>query len=338
MDLEQLIRRELGDERHMPTGWAAPVERVQAGIRRRKRRRYTTMAAIVAGAVLAGVGVLALPVPGAQPAQGVIAWERAEASLPTLSRRSPRPDASPCAADDLSPGPWLDGTSTAADGTVTYTVLVPSIRSARCTLSGTPSLEADGADVPTGPLAPRADGAQTPATVDPGEPVRVEIAVTPCPGGKPSPHHQLAVTWGDGRGYAVPNVPDAGCGYAISPWYVQAPLLNAPLTVTMAVPKVAERGTTLVYQVKVTNTFPRAFRLEPCPAYRQGIAGTARTYRLNCAARSIPPHSTVTYEMRLDIPSTVDPGPTKVTWMAAFADGTVAIGEIATAGAATTLT
>jgi hypothetical protein len=280
------------------------------------------------------VGVLALPVPDAQPAQGPIAWEQAEASLPTLSRRSPRPDAKPCAAEDVDRGAWLDGTSAAADGTVTYTMVIPSFRSTRCTLRGMPSLQADGADVPAGPLEPRADGAQTPATVDPGEPVRVEIAVTPCPDGQPSPHHRLTL---DG-GLEVPNVTALGCSYSISPWYVQAPLLNAPLTVTMEVPEQAERGTTLVYQVNVTNTFPRAFRLEPCPAYRQGIAGTAKTYRLNCAVRSIPPHATVTYEMRLDIPSTVDPGPTKVTWMAAFADGTVAIGEIATAGAAIDLT
>ncbi|WP_433206413.1 hypothetical protein ACQP00_39495 [Dactylosporangium sp. CS-047395] len=334
MDLEQLIRRELGDERHNQTGWATPVERVQAGIRRRRRRRYTTMAAIVAGAVLAGVGVLALPVPDEQAAQGVVAWDRTEAALPALARRSPRPDTSPCAAEDVERGAWLDGTSIAADGTVTYTMVVPSFRSTRCTQAGAPVLRADGVDVQAQPMAPAGDGAQTPATVDPGEPIRVDIAVTPCPGGQPSPHHRLTL---DG-GLAVPNVTTLGCDYRISPWYVQAPLLNAPLTVAMDVPQQAGRGTTLVYRVRVTNTFPRTFRLEPCPAYRQGIAGTAKTYRLNCAVRSIPPHATVEYEMRLDIPSTVDRGRTKVTWMAAFADGTVAIGEIATAGAAIDLT
>jgi hypothetical protein len=81
----------------------------------------------------------------------------------------------------------------------------------------------------------------------------------------------------------------------------------------------------LNYQVTVINAADWAFRLSPCPVYRQGIGGAAGTYRLNCAVAAIPKHGSLTYEMRLDVPGSAATGMSKVSWMAAVGDGTVAI-------------
>ncbi|WP_433607913.1 hypothetical protein ACQP2P_34055 [Dactylosporangium sp. CA-139114] len=329
-DLEQLIRRELADERHAPQGWTEPVRRIRRGIRRRRIRRYGTIAAAVTALAFAGT-LLSPPEPAPAPGPGGIAWADTPATLPSLARTSPRPDASPCAGSGFTAPPWLDGTTTGADGTRTYTMLVPSRHSGRCTLSGTPPLIADGTAVPAGALVPRADGSRQPATVDPGEPVRVDIAVTPCPAGQPPPGRALAVTIGTAR-VAVPGIIEPGCGFAVSPWYYQAPLRNAPLTVTMTAPATVRRGTTLVYRVTISNAFPQAFGLDPCPVYRQSLGEARGTYRLNCTTKTIPRHSSQTYEMRLDVPASTPPGPARLSWMAATPDGTVAIADLATGG------
>ncbi|WP_433086435.1 hypothetical protein ACQP1P_13225 [Dactylosporangium sp. CA-052675] len=329
MDLEQLIRRELADERHAPQGWTEPVRRIRRGIRRRRIRRYGTIAAALTALTFAGT-LLGPPAPAPGPGPGGIAWTDTPATLPSLARTGPRPDASPCAGSGFTAPPWLDGTTTGADGTRTYTMLVPSRHSGRCTLSGTPPLTAGGTAVPAGVLEPRADGVRQPATVDPGEAVRVDIAVIPCRAGEPSPGGALAVSIGTAR-IAVPGITaEPGCGFAVSPWYYQAPLLNAPLTVAVTAPATVRRGTTLVYRVTVTNAFPRAFGLDPCPVYRQALGEARSTYRLNCTAKTIPRHSSQTYEMRLDVPASTPPGPAKLSWMAAMPDGTVAIADHAT--------
>ncbi|MER7280612.1 DUF4232 domain-containing protein [Dactylosporangium sp. NPDC000244] len=340
MDIEQLIRQELADKRHMQTGWTEPVPRVQAGIRRRRRRRYTVASSVVAAAVLVGLGavnILQDRTPEAvTPAQGTIAWTDTPASLPNLTRRSPRPDVRACTESDLAGKPWAESNTIAASGAKTYTVLIANGSDTRCTLGSAPQLTAlrSGDGEPTAlaasTQAAQHAGAQMPATVDPGEPVRLDITVTPCANAAPPTYSSVAITIGQHH-VTVPGI-TPGCEFAVSPWYVQAPLINAPLTVSMSAPGTVRRGSTLTYQVTIANTADQAFKLNPCPVYQQGVGEVTRTYQLNCSTTTIPKHASLTYEMHLDVPASATPGPSKVTWMAALANGTVAIANLATGG------
>ncbi|MET7394476.1 hypothetical protein ABZS66_13385 [Dactylosporangium sp. NPDC005572] len=326
MDIEQLVRRELADGRHSPEGWAEPVQRVQAGVRRRRHRRYTIiLSATAVVIVLVGAALLRPATMDAPPAQTVFEWVAEPAALPELDRRDPRPDAKPCTDDALGNEAWHEQTGD------TFTVLIANNRIERCTLAGPSSIVATeiatGARVTlTGTLPLRHGFDQAPATIDPGEPARIDVEVQPCA----APRYQHPRIIAGGREVPVDLAP--GCGYAASPWYVQAPLINAPLTVTMSAPGTVRRGTALVYDVTVRNAFPRAFSLQPCPAYQQTIAGLKTTYRLNCAAKSVPRHSALTFRMRFEVPATAPLGPTVLTWMAVAADGRVAIANLSNGG------
>ncbi|WP_238012483.1 hypothetical protein KZZ52_58815 [Dactylosporangium sp. AC04546] len=326
MDIEQLVRRELADGRHAQVGWAEPVQRVQSGVRRRRRRRYTVILSATAVVVaLAGAAILRPLTGDAPPAQTVFEWVAEPATLPELDRRDPRPDARPCTDADLDHPTWQERSG------VTQTVLLANQSFSRCTITGSSAIVAT--DIATGQSVtltgslPLAHGyEQAPATLDPGEPGRINVQAESCA----TPRYQNPRIIAGGREVPVDLGP--GCGYAASPWYVQAPIINAPLTVTMSAPGSVRRGTTLVYDVTVRNTFPRAFSLQPCPAYQQTLAGLKTTYRLNCAAKSVPRHSALTFRMRFEVPATAPLGPTLLTWMAVVADGRVAIANLSNGG------
>ncbi|GGM12004.1 hypothetical protein ACFFX1_26080 [Dactylosporangium sucinum] len=326
MDIEQLVRQELADGRHTPEGWAEPVQRVQAGVRRRRRRRYTmTLSATAVVIVLVGAALVRPLANDAPPAQTVFEWTAEPATLPELDRRDPRPDARPCTDDALGNQPWHERTGD------TLTVLVANHRIERCTIPGTSAIIATeiATGVPVtlrGSLPLRHAFDQAPATIDPGEPARIDVQVESCP----TPLYRDPRIVAGGREVPVDLGP--GCGYSASPWYVQAPLINTPLTVTMSVPGTVRRGTTLVYDVTVRNAFPRAFSLQPCPAYQQTLAGLKSTYRLNCAAKSVPRHGALTFRMRFEVPASAALGRTTLTWMAVVADGRVAIADLSNGG------
>lgn len=84
-----------------------------------------------------------------------------------------------------------------------------------------------------------------------------------------------------------------------------APTMHAPATV--------RAGTTLHYQLTLTNPGSLPITLRPCPSYTEefGNLGDGRdpyraaaTYRLNCSvAPTIPAHAAVTFQMQIRIPA-----------------------------------
>lgn len=358
MTVEEQVRQALTDERHALPGWPDPIGRVSIGIRQRRRRR-----AVVTGLAVAIVAAVGVPValrsagggaPGDEmPANGVIGWVDAPVPRPThLARREPRPDARECTPADLgvtpgarSPVAWVEpgGEGDEGDGHQRLTVLLANSRDSRCTLRGSVELVAtDASTGRRGALAtwsepPKADGVnQYPATIDPGEPARVDLVTSArCAGAAPSPRRYrdvALVTLGQEIAISGLDLP-IGCPLGVGSWYVLPPLLNVPdQVVSIEAPERVRRGDTLEYVVTVLNSSDRPFPLRPCPVYAQRLGAEATTHRLNCAVRAIAGHTSVRFRMRLAVPETVPLGTNRLSWMAVMDDGRVAIANLATGG------
>jgi hypothetical protein len=85
----------------------------------------------------------------------------------------------------------------------------------------------------------------------------------------------------------------------------------SPLVVRIDAPATMRPGETLEYTVTLTNPTSMAYALQPCPSYTEFVGSGAQTwvatvddYYLNCdTVHAVAAHSSVTYEMRLAVPS-----------------------------------
>ncbi|GIE98820.1 hypothetical protein [Paractinoplanes rishiriensis] len=351
MTADQRLRAELTDDRYALPGWPDPVGRISTGVRRRKqRRRVNAAAAGLAVLVLAGLGIPSLR-GGATPdttAGSAVPWADVPAPEPSLARRSVRPDARDCAAADLGKA-WSE-----SNGPGHTVVLLPTRIDSRCTLRGSAGIVAT--DIRTGERGPVSttqswvDGASTgaagydgvsqvPATIDPGEPARLDVVTTADCAGPPADTHRyrdVAVVV-QGREIPVPAVLlSTACPVQVGIWRVLPPLLNLPwVTATIVAPQQVRRGETLRYEVTLTG---KLANLKPCPTYRQRLGTTGETLRLNCAAFPEKPGKTVRLAMELDVPADAAPGDTRLTWMLVAGDGHVVIADLSTGGVAVEIT
>jgi hypothetical protein len=116
---------------------------------------------------------------------------------------------------------------------------------------------------------------------------------------------------------------DAICGVSVSSFGVPADQPQwpapSPLTARITAGPTARAGTDFGFLVTLTNPTARPFSLRPCPSYAEflgGLMGSGATksslvryYYLNCSSvRSIPAHGSVTYQMKLPLPSRLPVG------------------------------
>jgi len=113
------------------------------------------------------------------------------------------------------------------------------------------------------------------------------------------------------------------------------PWTPATLRANVRLPATSRAGATLRYVVTLTNPSSRTVLLTPCPAYTEGLANEGwavqRSFALNCeSVRAIPPHGSVAYDMKLDVPVEMSPATAKFGWQlntptGPFAGGVVRI-------------
>lgn len=348
MSLEQKLRDTPAAERRSGPARPDAVDRVGAGIRWRRRRRHVVVALVLSMLIVTVATPIAISemtggtAPAGAPDSRLVPWLDSPAAAPSnLARRAPRPDQRPCAAGDLGRSAWVEDDG-GVSGRRTHTVLIANAYDARCTLSGSAAVTAVDGDgrrttIPIEPLAPVRDPArQHPATIDPGEPARIDIAQAAGCGGSTSTgerrtYRDLAIVL-HGRSFPLSDLEiDEGCGISIGQWYVQPPLLNAPeATAAIDAPSRVRRGEMLQYQVSLTGV-GRHVRLGPCPVYRQSIGGPGAYYQLNCSVGIIPSDS-VTFAMRIRVPVDTKPGSIRLEWMVVMPNGEVVIADLARAG------
>lgn len=343
-EVEDALRRTLADDRRALRGWADPVTRIGAGIVRRRRRRAAAVAAAAILAVVAvGVptglrlGLLTAPPPiGVQPSpnDGAVPWIDVPAEPPNrpLARRDPRPDQPPCLGDDLAaPAHALDTGTMDNDRGVQ--IWLKYVGAETCTVSGPGVVIAT--DDATGRRATLAinhgtfmDGGvhQYPATVDPGERIAINVATSDVCTTAPIRYRDISVVVA-GREVPVGGlVLETQCPLSVGDWYVDPPVLTAPLTARLEVPATVRRGGTLDYTLVLRNDHETLFWVAGCPAYRQTLnaVGKDQWWQLNCEPNDgIAPHQTVRFAMRLTVPPDAPLGPARLTWFAIYANGRV---------------
>ncbi len=298
-DLDDRLRMILQDDDFAMAGWQDPVARVGMGIRRRRRNRTLAIASAALAVAVGLPAAILWPVPGSD--HGIIPYgDGGIVAAPALARRAPRPDTTPCEASNLG-NHRVSG----------QTLYVANLGDKRCTLSAPATL--DNGVVAGGRFA--GDDKQYPATIDPGESARMDLAATACD--RETSVRVLGVTLPLGK----------TCVTAAGAWYVEPPLLDAPLTVTIDAPAAVRSGQYFDYVVTVLNAMPGTFGLDACPKYLQTLGGSdAQWRRLDCDGHtSIPAHTALRFAMRAYVPAAHSAGgQIRLEWMAAMADGTVA--------------
>jgi hypothetical protein len=346
--IEDELRQLLADPPHPPRSGADAVDRVRAGVRRRRRHRaamvgvgtltVTMLAAgVVVGTLLRGPAhrpepvapspTLTAPTPDASaiPWRDLPSVEYPEPSWP------PRPAATPCRAADLA----FEGIdSGAAMGTTDTSIRFRNAGSARCTLSGRPTVigrnSRTGATV-TVPVEtstmfePRPD--QVPATIDPGETAQVNVETHGgCLDGRPETRYgplRLRLPHGEGELRTSTTI-NGTCGVGLTVWHRPAALDTSierlgKLSVSIEAPRTVAVGTALDFVVALHNDTGEDIPLSPCPnylMYLRAIKVSGGSHQLNCAVSAVPAHGQVRFAMRLDLPASPDlVGEQTVEWM-----------------------
>lgn len=332
MNLDSRLRDVLQDNRFELPGWEDPVGRITSGVRRRRRHR------VVFGSTIAAL-LVAIPAvlsqhpfeepPGIHSPITFVASQEVAAPA-NLARRSPRADAKPCPR--MGEEAWLKQDWTRPGVTTVMLPAFPSME--RCTLRDNGETTLTATNKATGqrevytPGSATPPGAwQSPATIDPGEPARIDIIAGTENCGQKFDDFVLEVL---GHLYELGVTTD--CPPTLTGWYVEPPLLNAPLTVTMKAPTTVQRGQWFDYVVTMLSTFG-PYGLRNCPVYLQRLGTKAIWRKLNCdRLKSLPPNTRIQFAMRVYVPPDQPLGTTQLSWMAVMADGKVAIAEIATDG------
>jgi hypothetical protein len=270
--------------------------------------------------------------PSSAPLPGVIAWVDRPAARVDATMMAPAytTGARPCTPSDLAVTPGRNGP---AAGTVHFQVLFTNRSSTKCWLNGYPAsvagVTSDGTVTPLPVVrgGPAMDGAPS-ADIAPGQSAQTDLAagdgcaaitngqhrIFPAlrfglPGSAPGTTTTGIVT-GSGDGF------DTVCGVRVSEFGVAADIpagpAPSPLTATIASPPAVKAGATLSYQLILANPEATPYALDPCPSYVEFLGGTGGSvseyYYLNCAAApSIPAHGSVTFQMELAVPASMQP-------------------------------
>ena len=126
------------------------------------------------------------------------------------------------------------------------------------------------------------------------------------------------------------------CGMSATPLFVGKPQPTYPanplvgLVPYLRLPATIKAGSTLHFEVDLSNPGDRPVVLSPCPVYLEhSDIPTKLLYRLDCrTVRSIPAHGQVRYEMEMAIPDAAPLGPAEVFWGLVGASTTTAQGQV----------
>jgi len=266
----------------------------------------------------------------------IVSW--VDRPAPAYLEPTPHPyptDARPCRANDLEVSAGDVG---AGLGNINLPVTFVNSSGSTCVLKGEPTiggLKADGILVPLaitfgsyfgdpGPLANIATGEAAALNISGADACSAALS------GKQPVYPRLRIGLPGGGGVdAAAHGFDTACGVAVSQFGVPAdaePAVDpplSPLTAQISAPPTAAPGQILMYTVTLTNAGSTDVPLSPCPAYDEFV-GTGSTkpwvatvlhYYLNCdASPTIPAGGSVTFEMRLSIPSDQPGGMAKFGW------------------------
>ena len=294
------------------------------------------------------------PSPTPLTARGVIPWAPlppSDATPATPGAIPVPPDTPPCRADQVE-GAQLYSSAAAGNGDLPITLRNRSATA--CALQGYPDLIIEDA---TGRLLTQSAGTADRGTffdndpapavlLEPGTPSLATVTAskgigfvgqaylhvqwTDC--SSPVPHTATVDLPGSGGRVVVPftrtaTTNNACYGNQLAPRLLRGPvravtadMVTFPLRARIAVPPQVRAGTTLTYDITLTNPLPVAYDFQPCPSFSEMIdSATGKdnaepSLMLNCAAaHRLGAGDSLVFEMRLDVPRTVS-GTRTLTW------------------------
>jgi hypothetical protein len=355
MNLDEALRHTLTDEHRALPAWPDAIDRVHAGVRRRRYRRLAVTVVAVAVAALLAVPALvnaghqtALPpsAPGT-PSAGAAAvpFRHTPGVLPSPAASVPRPISSPCTATDLADDASVVGEEGA--GAHHWVIAVRIVGGRQCTLTGWPGLSVGDTSVRTVQMRFSNDllavPGETPATVEPGQRVLVRIINKgSCDSGLHPATADVGLTFAllyDGKRIPVsgPFWPYSCDIVSMSQWYRPFDgaaggqgLGGAGVTAQLSAPTRVANGAALDYVVTLTNPGSAPVSLAPCPVFRQDFATTGELLQLNCAAAPavIPARGSVRFAMSIPVDTLGKTGPAVLHWQIEEAGGPTAGADV----------
>lgn len=296
---------------------------------------------ILASCGTAGAQAKSNPNVGAAKVARLVPWIDSPSPVPPIPAPipavKPKTSAPPCKDANLAYGGSAPSGLTGDGGVI---IKLRNIGSATCFLSGTPKVVAKGTGVPdiTATDRPMISFGQE-ADITPGKPVFLFIGMSAAcgtPAQRPTMYDTLFVYYPMGgevviHGLALYNF----CGMTTTPFYSVKPGPQYPnpptinLVPTLKLPATVKAGTTLTYEVDISNPQSKPAELLPCPIYMEYSSfGTKLLYHLNCSTvHSIAPHGKVSYQMKMAIPSSAPLGEASIHWVF-FGPGNVGTGRL----------
>jgi hypothetical protein len=293
-------------------------------------------ATLVAACAVTPTPSSATPAPSASPSSVVVVpspspsptvpWlaltPLSTAPSPVNSQRACR--AADLAVSSLSFGGYAAGTE-GFSGTVTLRSSLP------CYLPGDPPVSLFGAKGNAIGVAKTGDPQSLPAVLtSPSDAGTVDLLISGWCAVPPLATASVGLPGGDTLRLEIPPPPitqgtlcpgsasytvSFGVSSAASPSTVAADSLKAVLsTAGLATP-----GQPYRYTVTLTNPGTTPVKLQPCPAYDEGIkfpGGLSVSYQLNCGATAgvIDPGASISFEMHIAIPASAPSGQFELNW------------------------
>lgn len=349
-DLDRALRDLLTDDRLDVAVRPDATRVIRDGVRRRRRNRAiaatagtlvgtgaAVAAAIVIPAALSnGGGKATVPMQPSYDVRWVDKPAPAPWSPPALQPPTPTMNAPRCLASQLQ---VVRVDRSGATGTLFHFIRLRNVSNAACLLIGTPSQVA--AHSPGQPDVVATRGLHLGAggvggDLQPGKMGYLTLETDrDCKSRNSDPsntfptknYSSVSVTLSSGTTFVVQEKLDVECGLRTGGLGVNLPSATQPvdprtsLAVAIEAPRPAVPGHTFTYVVILSNTSSATVSLRHCPGYTEWInKGEAQevkaSFGLNCSnVDEIAPGQQVRYEMRLDIPADVDPGPANINWV-----------------------
>lgn len=317
----------------------AEPEDVARQVRRRRTVGWSAAAAtaaVVVGVALVGTtGGGSAPV-GTHPLRGAVPWIDQPAPpyrpVPTPRPAPPATDARPCTAGDVAAGFTPRGNG--AGGHLLILVRFRNVSGSTCVLKGYPARVV--ASEPGHPDVAARNGSffgnDPTANLAPGRTALLGLETdSECParpgGGPAGPaYHHVRVGLPGGGTVAVlrrADPLDVTCGLRTTRFFVPQPTRPEPhdplaeLQAELRLPRTTHAGTTMRYDVALTNPTDRPISLARCPGYLEATSDGSLlvklTYALNCPPVGIiQPQQTVLFAMR--VPGPERPGRYRLDW------------------------
>ncbi len=310
--------------------------------------RESKLAVLLLGAAvaLAGCGTTAAQVKQspnivAANVAGLVPWIDRPSQVPPFSSpipaAIPQTNAPPCKAAELA---FVNSGPSQLTGDHGIILELRNIGSASCLLSGTPKVVAEGTGLPNitatnRPMIFFGQEADTP----PGEVVFLFIGVSAAcatTGQSSTIYNTLDIYYPLGGELVVHGLSlDNYCGMATTPFYSVKPGPQYPnpptanLVPILKLPAMVKAGSTLTYEVDVSNPLDKPVELSPCPIYMEYSSfRISFLYHLNCSSvHSIAPHGEVRYQMKMAIPAGAPLGEASIHWVF-FGPGNVGNGQL----------